>query len=114
MPSPKELTAEQIKLVRELRMKPTPTKRITGSRKIAEITGFPERAIRRALGIATESSGILFGKRLYPVVERIEAPENLFVERDMRLNEPRSLSQVVFGDPPYSQSALARHGLGQS
>ena len=41
-------------------------------------------------------------------VKRVEAPEQLLAERDARSNEPRTLSQIMFGDPPFSQSALAK------
>ncbi len=41
-------------------------------------------------------------------VHHFKIPENVLDARDRRANEHRSFSQVMFGDPPPSQSALRR------
>lgn len=40
---------------------------------------------------------------------RPEPSEQIWLDRDRRSNEPRDITALLCGDPPFSQSALARN-----
>ena len=63
-------------------------------------------------GRAPGGPGASAGSGSRTIVKKPPIPEQILDDRDRRANEPRTLSQEMFGDPPFSQSALGRSQLG--
>lgn len=82
--------------------------------KIAE--GYTYAAIAKMMGrsdAAVRKWKFRQGERIFKRAKResansTDAPPELLADRDARANEPRSLSAIMFGDPPPSRSALGR------
>ncbi len=52
-----------------------------------------------------------YKRSIHAQVHPVRAPDYLLIERDLRRNEPRTLSMQLFGDPVRSQSALGRSAM---
>lgn len=110
-----DLTPAQKEQAQQLRAQGFGQRKFMSPRRIAKMMGVGEAAVRRALGLENQKCGMLGEQRLRCIIKpRIEVPSEVLLERERRMNEPRTFSQVAFGDPPFSQSALAGHALGRS
>lgn len=112
----KILTPEQVEEVKRMRATPTCRSQVTGTRVIAAKMGVSEYAVCRALGFDRKPGGRNYiDYRNDPLSKefglgkvRITIPDEVLLERERAMDEPRSMSAVAFGDPPFSRSALGK------
>lgn len=119
------LTAAETETARRMRDAHTP-QRAGGSgrkgrryyhmdpRRIAQIMGVSERAVRRALGLEKDSHKL--SERIPDFTPKsVHVPPDVWADRDRRLAELeyRSSGAVALGDPPFSQSALGKRNGAQ-
>jgi len=95
--------AEQARKMRE-----NGGKRPMDPRRIANLLGLSEAAVRRSLGMDTASCGQLKDRHsACPVMAMEPIPERVFQERE-RAESEVTLHVALLGDPPFSRSALGK------
>ena len=112
----KKWTARERLAVYDLQMMGLDRKEIAKrlGRTYGSVDGFLRRPSIEASRRARKKAEGNKERRFFDQVRSIFVPPQLWIERERRLNEPRTLTQELFGDPPFSQSALSkRSGVGK-